>query len=271
MRKASLIWALLPLASTLYASEPTLQPTDQQDIKQASLSIVGASPNEKFSLYLPTYFIFGKDDLKLQFSGKYRVAKNYNLYLGYTQTMFWDIYKTSAPFRDINYNPEAFYRLSEASDESRFLRSLDLGMLHTSNGEDGEKSRSINRVFIKTNFATHLKRHSILGELKLQHIYSKAQDNADIVNYMGYWELKMIITHLITIGKGRLDLEYRVFAGKKIINFSKGGRELGLLYYFGSPNFNPSLYFQYYSGYAEHLLSYNKKQSNARLGLMLFF
>lgn len=245
------------------------QQETQKEIEEASSDIVGTDPANKFSLYQPTYFIFGKDDLKLQFSAKYRVAKSYDLYLGYTQVMFWNIYKNSAPFDDINYNPEAFYRLTE--NKKSFLRSIDLGILHTSNGEDLEKSRSMNRLFVKTNFATQWGRHNILGELKLQHIYSKSDSNKNIDSYMGFWDLKMIVTHILVMGKGRLDLEYRLFAGKRVFNISRGGRELGLLYHFGSENFNPALYFQYYSGYAENLLHYSQKQSNARLGLMLFF
>lgn len=250
-------------------TEEKIKVETQKEIEKASSDIFGVDPRNKFSLYQPTYFIFGKDDLKLQFSAKYRVAKSYNLYLGYTQVMFWNIYDSSAPFEDINYNPEVFYRLTE--NKENFLRSVDIGMLHTSNGEDSPKSRSMNRIFLKTNFATKLKRHNILGELKLQHIYSKSASNQNIDSYMGYWDLKMIVTHILVIGKGRLDLEYRLFAGKKVVNISRGGRELGLLYHFGSENFNPSIYFQYYSGYAENLLHYNQKQSNARLGLMLFF
>ncbi len=283
LKPLSLFLSLAFTVAQTYAAEPVEGTTSteakineeikkhdpQKDIEEASSDIVGVNPRERFSLYQPVYFIFGKDDLKLQFSGKYRVAKSYNLYLGYTQTMFWNIYDDSAPFGDINYNPEAFYRLTE--NNTKFIRSIDLGMLHTSNGEDKEKSRSINRVFVKTNFSSHIKRHNILGEFKLQHIYSKADRNHNIVDFMGYWELKMILTHLITVGQGRLDLEYRVFAGKKVINFNRGGREVGLLYHFGSANFNPSIYFQYFSGYAENLLAYDKKQSNARLGLMLFF
>ncbi len=241
----------------------------KENIKEASSEIFGADPANKFSLYQPTYFIFGKDNLKLQFSAKYRVAKNYNLYLAFTQTMFWNIYEQSAPFDDINYNPEAFYRLFE--NKNRFLRSMDIGMLHTSNGEDGDKSRSINRVFLKTNMATSWGRHNLLGELKLQHIYSKADGNKDIVDHMGYWDLRMMITHILVWGASRLDVEYRLFAGKDVVDIAKGGRELGLLYNLGSENFNPTFYVQYYSGYAESLLHYNQKVSVVRGGLLLYF
>jgi len=249
-------------------SLPEITPPNKE-VQEVSKAIFGIDPRNKFSLYQPSYFIFGKENLKMQFSAKYRVAKNYDLYLAYTQVMLWNVYEQSAPFDDINYNPEAFYRLVEG--ETNFIRSIDFGYHHTSNGEEGEKSRSIDRLFLKTNFATNLGRNNILGEFKLQNIYSKATANNKIVNHMGFWELKLIVTHIMVHNTQRIDIEYRFFAGKSIVNFGKGGRELGLIYRLGSENFNPAFYFQYYSGYAETLLHYNSKISQVRAGLLLFF
>ncbi|MBC7714638.1 MAG: phospholipase A [Rhizobacter sp.] len=251
------------------ATVEELKAEQTQSIQNASKELFGNDSSNKFSLYQPSYFIFGKENLKMQFSAKYKVAKTYNLFLGYTQLMFWNIYDSSAPFDDINYNPEVFYRIIE--DQNNFLRSIDIGMLHTSNGEDGDKSRSINRIFVKTNFATSIGKHNILGELKIQDIFGKSSFNNDIVDYMGYWELKMIFTHFVTWGSSRIDLQYKLNAGKKIFNIEKGGRELGILYNLGSENFNPTFYVQYYSGYAESLLHYNKKVSQVRGGLLLYF
>lgn len=250
-------------------STATILERPDKDVQEASKAIFGIDPRNKFSLYQPSYFVFGKENLKMQFSGKYRVAKNYNLYLGYTQTMFWNIYDQSAPFDDINYSPEAFYRLVEGDDN--FIRSIDIGMQHKSNGEDGDKSRSTNSLFLKTNFAAKFKRNNILGEFKLQNIYSKATANKDIVDHMGFWELKLIFTHILVHNTQRLDVEYRFFAGKSVVDIGKGGRELGLVYRLGSDNFNPAFYLQYYSGYAETLLHYDQKISQVRLGLLLFF
>lgn len=273
----SAMFALL-ISGAVFAAEPETKDTTTassnkdtipKEIEKASKDIFGIDPANKFSLYQPTYFVFGKENLKLQFSGKYRVAKSFNLYLGYTQTMFWNIYNTSAPFDDINYNPEVFYRLVET--DSKFLKSIDFGVQHTSNGEDGDKSRSLNRIFLKTNFVTNIGRNTILGEFKLQDIYSKASANANVVDYMGYWDFKVTVTHIFVHDTQRLDVEYRFFAGKKVFNIEKGGRELGLIYRLGSENFNPAFYLQYYSGYAESLLHYNQKVSQARLGLLLFF
>lgn len=290
MLNSLVISALLALMTTLtFAEEPekkttptppdskslpgdptaTMMSPPDKEVQEASKAIFGIDPKNKFSLYQPSYFIFGKENLKMQFSAKYRVAKNYNLYLAYTQVMLWNIYEQSAPFDDINYNPEIFYRLIEG--ETTFIRSIDFGYHHTSNGEDGDKSRSMNRLFLKSNFATKYGRNNILGELKLQNIYSKADANKKIVDHMGFWELKLILTHVLVHGTQRLDIEYRFFAGKSIIDIGKGGRELGLIYRLGSENFNPAFYLQYYSGYAETLLHYDAKISQVRAGLLLFF
>lgn len=253
------------------ANAKSVEPEIKMDkeIEQASKTLFGIDPRNKFSIYQANYFVFGKENLKMQFSGKYRLAKAYNIYLSYTQTMFWNIYAQSAPFDDINYNPEVFYRLVEGDDN--FIRSVDFGVTHTSNGEDGDRSRSINRLFLKTNVATNFGRNNVLAELKLQHIYSKADANKDIVDHMGYWEMKFIFTHILVSGTSRMDLEYRFFGGKSIVNLGKGGREIGLVYHLGNENFNPAFYLQYFSGYAESLLHYDQKISQARLGLLLFF
>lgn len=267
MLRPLLVSALLTTAAFSADSQPQNLDPPNKEVQEVSKAIFGIDPKNKFSLYQPSYFILGKENLKMQFSAKYRVAKNYNLYLGYTQTMFWNVYDQSAPFDDINYAPEVFYRLVEV--DQKFIRSIDFGMQHKSNGEGIDKSRSMNSLFLKTNFATNINRNNILGEFKLQNIYSKADANRDIVHYVGFWELKLIITHVLVHEAQRLDIEYRFFAGKSVIDIGKGGRELGLVYRLGSENFNPAFYLQYYSGYAESLLHYNQKISQARLGLLL--
>jgi phospholipase A1 len=246
----------------------TLQGAFANELDQNTNLILGNNPKNKFSYYEPTYFIFGKDDLKLQISGKYRLAKALNLYFGFTQTMFWNIYVTSQPFRDINYNPEMFYRLVE--DDSKNLKSLDFGFIHSSNGKDGLNSRSFNRLYLKTNIATKINRHSLIGEFKFYDIVTSEDTNADIKKYLGYWDFTFHLTHLVIHQKQRLDLEFRIFAGDKIVNLHKGGRSLGLIYNFESENFNPSIYLQYFSGHAESFLDYNKTSEQLRLGLLLF-
>lgn len=238
------------------------------DFDKAAKNIFGNDSGNKFSYYHPTYFIFGKDDLKLQFSGKYRLANSLDLYFGYTQKMFWSIYYTSQPFMDINYNPELFYRIVDEKHD--VLKSVDVGVLHSSNGKDGIASRSINRVYIKSNLVTKIGRHNIIGDLMLYDIVTTESNNKDIKKYMGYWDFTFYITDLIVHENTRLNLEFRIFAGDKILNTNKGGRSVGLVYELGSANFNPAIYLQYYSGKSEGLLNYNKNSDQVRLGLLLF-
>ena len=182
--------------------------------------------------------------------------------------MFWSIYITSQPFKDINYNPEVFYRLVEGNTKN--LSSLDLGFIQSSNGKEGLNSRSLNRLYLKANYATKINRHSFIGEFKFYDIITKEKSNYDIEKYLGHWDFTFHLTHLVVHEKQRLDLELRFFARDKILNLDKGGRSLGLIYNFESDNFNPSIYLQYYSGHAESLLGYNKISDQVRLGLLFF-
>lgn len=266
--------AFSTFSTNLFSQENTEATLNKQLIEQSSQNInsfakgvLGADKDSTFSFYLPNYFAFGKDDLKLQFSGKYRVARNINIYLAYTQLMFWHIYDSSMPFEEINYNPEIFYRILE--DQTNYLRSLDIGVLHTSNGEDGPISRSINRIYTKLNGVRKMDRFNLITLLQFHYIFNRDSQSEHIHDYLGYWDLKMALTHLITHNKQHLDLEFRIYAGKRFFNFDKGAREIGLVYNFESENFNPNIYFQYFSGYGENLLFQNKKQESYRLGLSL--
>jgi outer membrane phospholipase A len=61
----------------------------------------------------PTYFISGVPNTKLQLSLKLQLIRNAPVFVGYTQLAVWDLFvRKSSPIRDINFNPEFFYRLS---------------------------------------------------------------------------------------------------------------------------------------------------------------
>ncbi|WP_408095888.1 phospholipase A [Peredibacter sp. HCB2-198] len=232
-------------------------------------SLFGIDRNQKFSFHQPTYFIFGNDDLKLQFSFKYRLAKTFNLYFAYSQVMFWDIWKESRPFEDVNYRPELFYRLLET--KTGIFQSFDIGWLHTSNGQDEEDSRSLDRVFVRSNIATKFHRHHFGAVIMLYNIYNEDATNEDIVDHYGYWDALFYLSDIVRIEKQRMDLEVRAYAGKKIYDLDQGAYQIGLVYRVGSDNFNPSIYFQRFEGYGENLLGYNKRRTEHRLGLMLYF
>jgi outer membrane phospholipase A len=240
----------------------------EQEINKKIESIAGTF-NDKFSLYNPTYFIFGRNDLKLQFSFKYRLAKSVPVYFGFTQTMFWNIYDGSKPFKDINYMPEIFYRLFD--EKSDAFRTLDFGYLHTSNGRKDADSRSLDRVFARGIYITKMNRHHLIFNLMVFNIYNEDPTNKDITKRMGYWDLKATVTRIFVHENQSMDLELRAFAGSQLYDINKGAIQTGLIYNFGSENINPAIYFQTFHGYAENLLDYNKSHSEYRLGFLLSY
>jgi len=104
---------------------------------------------ETFSEYKPTYFITGHPDTKVQLSFKAYIVRAMPLYFAYSQLMMWDLFtKRSSPFRDINFNPEVFYRLN-LNDQPSF-QWLDFGIYeHESNGKDGGDSRAWDRIYLR--------------------------------------------------------------------------------------------------------------------------
>jgi phospholipase A1 len=240
-----------------------------RDYGATAQTIISVDKFEKLTGYRPIYYLFGKDDNKLQFSLKYRLAQKWNLYFAFTQVMFWDIYKKSKPFYDINYHPEVFYRLIE--NDEKFMTSVDMGFMHSSNGKKDLSSRSLNRIFARGNAFTSIKRHLIGASLMAYYLYDEDDTNKDIKKYMGYWDLTVYMTEVIVHKKQSLNAEIKLFAGERVYNLNRGAYQIGLIYDFRSPNFNPSVYFQFYDGYAENLFDYNKKVAEYRLGVMLTF
>ena len=95
-----------------------------------------------------------KPEVTFQISFKVRLwrdilGKDLNLWFGYTQRSFWQLYNfnDSSPFRETNYEPELLLTLS-----TRFSilglkgRFFQLGANHQSNGQSEPLSRSWNRI-----------------------------------------------------------------------------------------------------------------------------
>jgi phospholipase A1 len=232
-------------------------------------STYGSIPRMRFSFHQPTYFVFGKDDLKMQFSAKYRLARSIPVYVAFTQLMFWDIYDNSRPFRDTNYGPEIFYRLIENLDQS--LGTLDVGYLHNSNGKSELASRSIHRLYIRANYFTKISQQKLNLNFVTYKILNQEKTNEDIVNHIGFWEVTANLSELIYTQFGSFALEVKAYAGAKVFDLDQGGNQIGLLFYPNSEKFNLAIYFQRFEGYSESLIDYNKKRTVYRLGFNLPF
>ena len=95
-----------------------------------------------------------KTEIKYQISFKVPVLDKVvtdraRFYFAYTQIAFWQAYhrEFSSPFRDTNYEPEAFVELDSNKKVGLFEnRLVRLGFAHQSNGRADPLSRSWNRL-----------------------------------------------------------------------------------------------------------------------------
>ena len=264
---------------------PVKKPSSQQwDGRQVSLdegALLNQSFLENLSVYEPIYFLLGVDPglekSKFQLSFKYRLfnpagwmaakaAWLSGFHLGYTQRSAWDLEANSKPFDDTSYMPELFYLLPKIELNSARISAFGIqgGFQHESNGKGGEDSRSTNYLYIKPVMAIHLTGDYHLKIAPKIFAYSNNDDdtNEDLEDYRGYVDLEAAIvdpegaalkSHLWWADEGsslQLDLTYPMT------------RLLG-------KSLNFYLHAQYFSGYAETLLHYDRRQDVFRLGFSI--
>lgn len=169
----------------------------------------------------------------------------------YTQTSWWQIWEDSAPFRESNYKPEIFM---EIPVENSALNSLKFGLLHESNGQGGENSRSWNKAYAQTNFK--------FGNLEITprvwHSFGFDDTNKDIREYMGYGDLRA--SYKIANQKFYAMLRNNL----KFDKDNKGAFEAGWMF----PIYNGiNGYVQYFTGYGESLIDYNKHVDKIGVGI----
>jgi phospholipase A1 len=185
---------------------------------------------------------------------------NGDLFFGYTQLSFWQLYdkELSSPFRETNYEPEVFFKFDTDFNVLGLRnRLITFGFNHESNGKGGELSRSWNRVFAvlaadRGNFFIALKPWYRIPE------DDDDDDNPNIEKYMGYGELF-----------GGYQLKGHVFSFMLRNNLrqnNRGAVELGWSYPIMT---NLRLYAQYFNGYGESLVDYDHSVNRIGIGVML--
>jgi phospholipase A1 len=121
---------------------------------------------------------------------------NFNTFIGYTHLSFWQIYNEewSRPFRETNYTPEFFARYIFDEPPSILgakLVAYDFGVVHQSNGQVQELSRSWNRLFVRAGI---LSGNTILN-ISLWHRLKESiedDENRNIYQFKGYGEIDLI-------------------------------------------------------------------------------
>ncbi|MBC7662066.1 MAG: phospholipase A [Chitinophagaceae bacterium] len=259
------VFSVLCLTSRALALELPTNTTPSLSVSP-ELERVKEEDDDNIFKHRDIYFLSGKPDTKVQFSLKLRPLKTENLFLGYTQQMFWRLGADSSPFSDINYNPELYY---EWVIDEHFVRFMRLGIEHRSNGKDGPTSRSVDRVYADTEMGFGMGKYEVNWNLKLYRVYDVDWvNNRDIINYMGWWSTQFKIQGVDSLyfpRKAEASLAFYPGGGnsQKIGN---GALEMSIKYRARLFGFMPYLMVQYYYGYMESLVIYNHKTHSYRIG-----
>ena len=226
-----------------------------------------------FTLYKDNYFTAGtaigqlptntNSDVKFQVSIAQRLTKstlpfNTYLFLFYSQKCMWNVFEESMPMHDLNFNP-GIGLAKHLFVKNRYIGKATLLVEHESNGRDGINSRSWNKISLATNIGIDPS-FMIHGKMWIPII--DGMNNKDILDYCGIYQTGMAYTSpnkrfgfALTLVKRRgwrlsynsiWEINYRLF--KKDNQF---------------------LFLQYYNGYGENLLDYNKFHSRLRVGLAI--
>lgn len=226
-----------------------------------------------FGLYKDNYFVFGppvgqkatnkNTNIKFQISIAQRLTKSTlpfgtYLYLFYTQKCFWNVLENSMPMTDLNFNP-GIGLAKPIFVHNRYIGKVTLVVEHESNGRDGDASRSWNKISLGANIMVD---PNIMVHGKFWIPIVDGMNNKDILDYSGIYQMGVQMMSndrrfngSVTLVKRRgLNLNYNTIL------------EFGIRF---SKNDNQYFFLQYYNGYGEGLLEYNKFHTNLRIGLQI--
>lgn len=203
--------------------------------------------------------------LKVPLNRESLLIEGDGLYLGFTLQAWWQVYaaEISRPFRESNYQPEIFYIAPLDWQPFGGNTGFVLGLEHQSNGQRQLLSRSWNRLyghflFEKDNFALSIRPWHRLSEDEKEFEFDPdGDDNPDIEDYMGHFELGMVYKWQ--------DFQLG-FMGRQNFSTNRGAAELGLTF----PLWGKLRgYATAFSGYGESLIDYNHSQTRFGVGISL--
>ncbi len=232
--------------------------------------------------YEPLYFLYGPEprNARFQFSLKYRILDTAEppetegrvlrgLFFGYTQTSLWDLESASKPFEDTSYKPELFYlRQDLPISPGAGIKRVDFqtGVQHESNGRAGPESRSLNIAYVRPTLVFgDPEQYHFTVSAKLWTYIGDLSENPDIYRYRGYFDLYA---------------DYGSFDGWKLASIfrkgtegSNGSVQLDLTYPLNRSilrSLDFFLHAQFFSGYGETLLNYDRYDTRFRIGFSVY-
>ncbi len=247
---------------------------------------------EWFSAYNKNYFITGASNTPFGNQGKFQISVKAkfltqdiygtNLYFAYTQQSFYDFRSsqdTGRPVYESSYIPEVFIRKNLTNKENP-IKHIDIGLRHHSNGQgniltgkpiiqasDNSNSNQIdrnwgNRAFLGVKLSPmdyFSINYQIWGDSFYGHRFRE-----DLDDYLGNQELALSLTSDDFCSIGRVTLYLKTRLGMRAD--LEMPYELSLEIEPFIKYFMPSIYLQWYNGYAESLRFYNEKRNMFRIG-----
>ena len=274
--KCSNVKYLAVLLLSLFALTAPAQILVMKDQEKFSADSIRREHDRRpyFGLYKDTYFSIGttmggkmtkyNSDVKFQISISQRLTKSVlpfdsYLYLYFSQKTLWNVFEESMPMHDLNFNPGiGLARLIIV--KGRVIGKMSLTLEHESNGRDGEASRSWNKIsfggaaFIDRNFMVHAKFWIPIID---------GANNRDILKYSGIFQ-----TGFQAVSDNRRWVFSATYIKRKNWNPFSANIQLDLGFRIHH-NSNQFIFLQYYNGYGECLLDYNKYHSRLRVGLLI--
>lgn len=227
-----------------------------------------------FTLYKDNYFLGGttlgdgekikasNSNIKFQLSISQRLTRSHlpfdtYLYIQFTQKTIWNVLEESLPMYDMNFNPGiGLGHLIVRKD--KYFGNIYMMLEHESNGKDGNLSRSWNKVSFGGHF---LMSRYVDTHIKAWIPIVDSDNNRDIIEYSGLADFT---------------LNYTPPNGKFIFTFLSTWRARSLSFntqwevsFKTTKNLNQYLFIQYYNGYGECLLDYNRHKSMLRIGFVI--
>lgn len=247
--------------------------TDRKDIINTDSLRRDFDKQPYFGLYKDNYFIFGtsigpkptveNSNVKFQISIAQKLTRSTlpfgtYLYLFYSQKVFWNVLQNSLPMSDLNFNP-GIGIAKPLFVRNRFIGKAFLLIEHESNGRDGDASRSWNKISLGASIMID---PNIIVHGKAWIPIIDGANNRDILKYCGIYQAGM-----------QYYTNNRRFTASILLT-KRAGWNLNYntvieLAYRILKRDNQYLFLQYYNGYGEGLLEYNKFHSQLRVGIVI--
>lgn len=233
----------------------------------------GADLPSEFEIYKPSYGILQYRDNEVEKFGfvKFQININKKITGGdpfgvptelggaYTFRALWEITGDSAPFEDYLHNPELYITFYKDN-----FFNLRIGIEHESNGKAKADSRSWNKIYAQPRIMLNLPDNALgftMAGIYLKSWYKLNENkrNMDITDFYGYGEIQLKL-----YGSNH-NLFLTHYRGRKL--------EFGttILEYMYKLKNGWALYAQYFDGYGEMLLDYNKHSRSLGMGFALLY